>query len=344
MKHRLWIALPLAVLAAALLWGCAQKPVVMETASAVTPLPTATPNVTPTPTATPEPTATPAPTPYTIVWMSDTQEYASTYPDIYNSMMQYVSDKRDELNIVYLLHTGDLINNAYSDHDSLNAAAAFKLLPDDLPVLTVCGNHDLKRMKNRFGYQEPDYSPYLSYRFDTDLDPAHETLDGVSHYALFSAGGQDFVFLSIGYGVEEESVAWANGVLEEYRDRIAVLCTHSYMHATWKLSGPGEILFEKVVKPNENIRLVLCGHLPGAQRAMHEIDVDGDRQPDRVVPEILFNYQYEPEGGHGYLRLLTVDPLTGDIHVTTYSPWLDDYEYRAEKDTFDLPGVFMPEG
>ncbi len=343
-KKTFLLALFLVLLLSAV-WGCAPAAVSEIHAVATDAPPEApafSPPPTPEPTATPLPTPTPAPTPYTIVWMSDTQEYASTYPDIYNSMMQYVADNIEKQNIVYLLHTGDLINNAYTDHDSLRAEAAFDLLPDTLPILTVCGNHDLKKTKNEFGYiANADYSPYKNYIFDTDLDPAHWAENGVNHYALFSAGGADFLFLSIGYGLEEQGVDWANEIIKQYPDRIAVVCTHSYMQPTWKLSGPGKILYNGVVAPNASVRLVLCGHLPGAQRYARETDTDGDGETDRTVQEILFNYQYEPDGGHGYLRLLTVDPVTGNVHVTTYSPWLDDYDYREAKDTFDLPGLFL---
>ena len=82
--------------------------------------------------------------PFSIVWLSDTQEYASTYPDIYFSMMHYIAEVRDERNIVYVVHTGDQINDAYKGEDIQRADEAFQLLPEDLPVFTACGNHDYK--------------------------------------------------------------------------------------------------------------------------------------------------------------------------------------------------------
>lgn len=329
----------LVFLAAAL--ACA-APQPVATAAAPSAAPAASATTAPTVTPTPEPAATPMPTPFTIAWMSDTQEYASTYPEIYQSMMQFIADEREARNIVYLLHTGDLINNAYSDHDPANARAAFALLPKDLPVLTVCGNHDFKQMKDNQGVLQNVYSPYLDNRFDTDIAPEAEYLDGLSHYALFSAGGIDFVFLSIGYAQEAASIAWAREVLARYPDRRAVLCTHSYLKASGAHSGPGKLLYEGVVTPCPNVRLVLCGHLPGAARAERALDDDGDGTTDRTVAEWMFNYQHESGGGGGYLRLLAVDPLTGDVSVSTYSPWLDDYNYREKQDAFDLPGLFLP--
>lgn len=325
--------------------ACTSAPASAQRSAA--PLPTlATPafvaSVSPASTPSPMPTATPAPTPYAIVWMSDTQEYASTYPEIFQSMTQYVAEQRDAHNLVYLLHTGDIINNAYTDHDTLNAKAAFDLLPSDLPILTACGNHDFKQLKDNQGVLQNVYSPYLDDRFDTDIAPEAEYLDGLSHYALFSAGGQDFLLLSIAYSKEKESVDWANEVCARYSDRIAILCTHSYLKASGEHSGPGKILFEGVVSASPNIRLVLSGHLPGAARTVRALDDDGDGVPDREVAELMFNYQHESGGGGGYLRLLTVDPLTGDVDVTTYSPWLDDFNYRDRQDAFILPGLFRP--
>lgn len=316
--------------------ACAPAPAATVPAAA-----TSTPAPSPESTPAPAPTATPVPTPFTFVWMSDTQEYASTYPEIYRCMMQYVSDQRTARNIVYLLHTGDLINNAYTDHDSLNAQAAFDLLPDDLPVLTACGNHDFKQIKDNQGVPQNVYTPYLDYRHDTNIAPEAEFLDGLSHYALFSAGGIDFLLLSVGYAQERASIEWANQVCAQYADRIAILVTHSYLKAPNQHSGPGKLLYEGVVKASPNIRLVLSGHLPGAGFAQRALDDDGDDSADRTVVESMYNYQHESGGGGGYLRLLTVDPITGDVSVRTYSPWLDDENYRERQDAFDLPGLFQ---
>lgn len=299
---------------------------------ALAPAATAAPRVTPSPTAVPTPTATPAPTPYTFVWLADTQALASTYPEIYECVIQHVADQREAKNIVCLLHTGDLINNAYTDHDGLNAQKAFALLPDDLQVFTAMGNHDQVTVYERFtGKPSQSYAPYLNIRFDNNILPEAEFMDGISHYALFSAGGTDYLLLSIGYGVHRESVPFAQAAIEAYPDRTVILVTHHYMKLNGTRPRTGTEIFDSLVKPYPNVKIVLCGHLRGAARNAVSLDDDGDGQPDRTVHELMYNYQEEGKGGMGYLRYLTVDPLTGDIAVSTYSPWLDDYNLTESK-------------
>jgi hypothetical protein len=42
------------------------------------------------------------------------------------------------------------------------------------------------------------------------------------------------------------------------------------------------------------------------------------------VHQILADYQDEPQGGGGYLRIMTFQP-NGAINVSSYSPYLDTY-------------------
>ena len=87
----------------------------------------------------------------------------------------------------------------------------------------------------------------------------------------------------------------------------------------------------RVVVPNPNVRLVLCGHSHAVFHNAVMIDDDGDGVPDRKVYQLLANYQEEEKGGLGYLCILTFDPLTDQLAVSTYSPYLDDYNHSASQ-------------
>ena len=90
----------------------AAEPVV-EQIEAVTPAPqTPVPTPEPTPVPTPEPTPEPTPTPgpFTIVWMSDTQNLSRHFPDVFNSMRDWILEQREALNIVFVAHTGDVVD------------------------------------------------------------------------------------------------------------------------------------------------------------------------------------------------------------------------------------------
>ncbi len=292
-----------------------------ETASAQ---PTGTPTATPAPTATPTPTTTPAPTPFSLAWMSDTQEYAANGADIFCSMTQWIADSRGEWNTILTVHTGDLIRGSYREYEWDNMKRAFALLPSDMMVITVGGNHDL------FSYTE-DYTPYLWNRPDTDFDPSRATDDGLVYYVTFDADGVRFLVLSVSYGCEVDASGWINSVLAEYGDHYAILLLHDYL-APIGLSGSefasaGKYLFGAVVEQNPNVRLVLCGHEHGDRYKCDEIDDDGDGTPDRTVHQMMFNLQAEAEGGEGYLRILRFDSAQDTIEAITYSPYLSDYGY-----------------
>ena len=78
-----------------------------------------------------------------------------------------------------------------------------------------------------------------------------------------------------------------------------------------------------------------------AARVEEKYDDDGDGIPERSVWGLLFNYQDVGKGGNGYIRFLKIDTESGDLVVETYSPWLDQYNYRERNDSFTLPGLFL---
>mgnify|MGYP000896177741 FL=1 len=281
------------------------------TQATATPAPTATP--------VPSPTPFPEPTPFTVAWMTDTQEYAANHNDIFCAMTQWIADTQKEYNTVLTVHTGDMIRGSYREYQWQNMVQAFSLLPKDMQILTVGGNHDIASFM-------PDYTPYLAYRPDTDTDAEHSIFDGNVYYIEFEAGDVNILVFSITYGYEVESQDWINAVCAEHSNSYAILCLHSYLEPAGYSSG-GRYLFDGVVKKSPNVRLVLCGHEPGVRYQPEELDDDGDGVADRTVQQMLFNMQEETKDGEGFLRLLQFDTVNDTINVITYSPHLDVYGY-----------------
>jgi hypothetical protein len=48
---------------------------------------------------------------FTIIVLTDTQFYSANYPDIYTSQTQWIVDNREALNIAYVTHVGDIVDN-----------------------------------------------------------------------------------------------------------------------------------------------------------------------------------------------------------------------------------------
>jgi len=296
--------------------GAFSQPPVQPSADTTVPDPAGTPE----PTATPEPTpsAKPEPTPFSFAWMSDTQEYAANRNDIFCGMTQWIADSQAKWNTIASIHTGDIIRGSYKDYQWENMKQAFALLPEDMILLTVGGNHDIESYWDQ-------YTPYLDNRPDTNYDPKNAFDDqGYVYYTTFEAGGVPFILFSISYGYEREAADWINATCKTYADHYAILCFHSYLDPGG-YSSVGRYLLDSVVAASPNIRMVLCGHEPGAAYRPVEFDDNGDGAADRTVFQMMLNLQHEKDGGGGYLRILRFDPAKDTIEVITYSPYLDRY-------------------
>ena len=232
--HRLFL-FGLLTTAILLLLGCAgvaKQPAETTTAPAASEAPAATPE--------PTPAVAPEPTPFSFTWMSDTQEYAANRSDIFNGMMQWISDSQAKYNTILTIHTGDMIRGSYKDYQWDNMKAAFSLLPKDMQVLTVGGNHDLESFWDQ-------YTPYLEHRPDTNLDKSgFFDKDGYARYVTFEAGGVPFLVFSISYGYEREAESWINETCQKYADHFAILCFHSYLDPGG-YSSVGRYLLGKII-------------------------------------------------------------------------------------------------
>ncbi|WP_409291243.1 lamin tail domain-containing protein [Peribacillus sp. SCS-37] len=272
---------------------------------------------------------------FSMIWMSDTQYYASAFPYIFPIMTNWAKAQFDQGNAGYVIHTGDIIDFRWDQDQWKTASKSLAALDHGgVPYGVLPGNHDS-------GSLLVDYKNYSAY-FGKNRFSGQPTYGGgpesnAYHYDLVSFGGHDFIVLYLGWGKEtsRDAVKWANAVLQKHSDRNAILAVHSYLQPNGKRTIKGRALFNRIVKPNENVKLVLSGHYFGASRHIEEIRT-ADGGVRRVV-EMLADYQGGPEGGQGYMRLLQFDPANRLLRVKTYSPYLDHYNFfDSDTDEFTL--------
>lgn len=277
---------------------------------------------------------------FTLAWESDTQYYnENTLPgEPYRhqqAIHSYLLDRRDELNVQYLFHTGDIID----DYDVMEqwdrADPEYRRLDEaSLPYGVLAGNHDV-------GNHLEDYTNYGAY-FGADRYADNPWYGGTfednrGHYDLISAGGIDFLMLYTGWLPGDASIAWMNEVLAQYPDRVAIVAQHEFILTTGGLGAIPQRVMDEVVAANPNVRMVLSGHYHDAFLREDGFDDDGDGVNDRTVYSMLFDYQGLPEGGLGFLRLLHFDNEGRQMLVRTYSPSLDVYNS-------DEPSLLGPGG
>ena len=303
-------------------------------------VPVATESSTPEPTNAPASTDVPAPTARyaaaegieTVAWMSDTQHYANhqakeNVPDIYPVMTGFLRDKAEEMHLVYVVHTGDLVHVNKSLENWKVARAAMDLL-DGIPTGVLAGNHDMAESGG--GYK--NYWKYFGedrYKQQACYGESFENNRG--HYDLVTICGRDYVFVYMSHEPNAKAIEFIAKSFRKYPDRVGVLCLHDFITTEGTLSDAGKKLREQVVAKCPNVYMVLCGHRYGLYTLEDAFDDDGDGVKERTVYEIMMNYQAAGDmGGGGYLRLMQFDEAAHEIRCVNYSPYLNDYDWLDE--------------
>ncbi|MGP5077923.1 LamG-like jellyroll fold domain-containing protein [Brachybacterium alimentarium] len=319
-------------------------------------------------------------------------EEREVWADAYEDSYRWVAEHGEEHKLAYVAHTGDIIENWNTNNeDRAKATEEFEfasrtqeILEDTGVVHSVLpGNHD-NRGGNDIG-QDSLYNEYFGpERYEAlaeqqswkDAGAEYHPWkpgDNENSYTLFSAGGQDFIALNLGYLVTEEETDWASDVLDQFSERNGILLTHAYNKPSSEEDGrggsfsqDGAIIREQLLEKHSNVALVLSGHEHGVSIGVRT-DV-GD--PGNNVVELLADYQFYEVGsdqlgltetggydqdtglrfGAAFFRLLQFDLDRGEVSVDTYSPHLDEFgateydtkdRYNGHEDDFRLPVQFQ---
>ena len=270
---------------------------------------------------------------FTFAIESDTQYYNKNINDNYKHQLnihKWLVANRERMNIQYLFHDGDIIDDKDQEIQWINANNAYKILDDaNFPYGILAGNHDVGHLSN-------DYTNFYKYfgklRYDQNPWYGESYKNNKGHYDLITVGGIDFIMLYMGWGIDNDEIEWLNDVLAKYPERKAILNLHEYLLASGGLGDKSQQIYDEVIAKNSNVCMVLSGHYHSAQTIVSEFDDNNDGINDRKVYQMLFDYQRLTQGGMGYIRLMHFDNKNGKIFVRTYSPSLDDYNAKDEKD------------
>ncbi|MEM2779860.1 MAG: PKD domain-containing protein [Candidatus Bathyarchaeia archaeon] len=259
---------------------------------------------------------------FTIIVLPDTQYYSQSYPEIFNNQTEWIVKNKETMNIVFVTHEGDIVENWNVLAEWQNANNSMSKLDNIVPWGILPGNHD------GAGMDLTNYNTYFGYeRFSGEswYGGAYQD-NNANSYQLFSAAGDDYLIFHFQYAPSDSVLAWANTTIDNYPDRRVIVVTHDYLGTDGSRSTNGEAIWQKFVKPHaDQVFLVICGH--AAAETMRTDTVDG-----HVVYQLLANYQSRSNGGNGWLRVLTFSPLEDKIYVKTYSPYLNSYEKDSNSD------------
>ncbi|CAM3298279.1 S-layer-like y domain-containing protein [Paenibacillus lupini] len=268
---------------------------------------------------------------FSFAWMSDTQYYSESYPNIYENIVDWIAANKEKDKIKYVIHTGDIVDEADKEIQWQRADKDMKVLEDaNIPYGVLAGNHDVDHQLGAYDYY---WNYFGADRFEDQPTYGGSLDNNRGHYDLISSNGNDFIMVYMGWGVRDSDIDWMNEVLAKYPNRKAILNFHEFLLVSGNRAPIADKIFEEVVQKNKNVFAVLSGHYHDSKLLVSEIDDNGDGVNDRKVYQMLSDYQGGPEGGQGYIKLLQFDIANDKMYVKTYSPYMDDYNFYDPSDT-----------
>lgn len=289
-----------------------------------------------------------------IVLLPDTQTYAEKYPAVLDSQINWIL--RNEKNIDFVLQQGDLTQNNNNKEWKI-IQDAFVALNSKVPYVLAAGNHDMGSADGKFA--DTRNSTLFNQHFPVAQMATLPGFAGVAEtgkmdnaYYLFKTGRIKWLVLTLEFGPRNSILDWAGSIIEKYSGHAVIINTHSYMYSdstrqglgdNWRPQAygvgkdkadsavnDGEQIWEKLVKKYPNTRFVFSGHVLNTGVGTL-ISVNDAGYP---VYQMLANYQEGVTGsimgGNGWLRIVDLDFKKKTIKVSTYSPFINQYNmHRA---------------
>ncbi len=262
-----------------------------------------------------------------IAVFGDIQHYTSSgYLQYYAGSLEWIAAHKD--NICFMLHTGDVTDhNWVSEWETFHTTTA--PYADSLPFYTCIGNHDYRcNAPNQWCHRDSTrFNQFVG--FPSTVSHIVEYYDS-SNYEnilvreeLFENDPIYLLFLEL--EPRKNVVKWADSIVKCYHNENIMLINHSFIYYLTDFrylellymvnseSRPSQYVWENLVYPNDNIRCVLCGHTSPRSRVLYSTNEVG-----RVVPQIMFNIQWEPNGGNGLIELWEFS-RDGNVYIRTYN-------------------------
>lgn len=278
--------------------------------------------------------------PFTIVALPDSQFYTAeangATRDIFTAQTRWIAEHKDDSNIVFVLHEGD-ITDGNTAREWTNAVASMSVLDGVVPYALAVGNHDGLAGSQNLTALFNQFFPLSRYQDLPTFGGVFESNRMDNCYHLFSAGGVDWLVLVLEFGPRDEVLAWANQVASNYPNRRIIQLTHTHIYSDNTLHGSssnhlwtpmsygrannGTDVWEKFLRRQPNAALAFNGHVlnSGTGRLIGVGDYGNQ------VFQMLANYQTGALGGAGYLRMVQFFPAQDKMSVSTYSPYLDSW-------------------
>jgi 3',5'-cyclic AMP phosphodiesterase CpdA len=265
------------------------------------------------------------------VYPDTQQEVFSNHNGRFRQRSQWLVDRRRQLDLRFMVHSGDIVNWDTPDHAQYQVARA-ALAPLEqvgIPYSLSPGNHDTAAVCPRGSACNPQrtyhllrntstYNRYFA-RQSVNREGGYEQGKRDNTYQLYTAGGVGWLVLNLEMWPRAGVVRWAQRVVASHPKHNVIVVTHHYLTRTGAISTARDygdtaptVLAQELILKYPNVRMVFSGH---TGTAGHRVDqgVHGNR-----VDSFLTTMHDDTTNP---VRLVQVDTRTNSLKSWMYAPW-----------------------
>ena len=170
--------------------------------------------------------------PFSIIVLPDSQYYVTgaAYLQFFINQVQWIQEHEDSDNIAFVLHEGDA-----TEHNTANEWATFKSvitrLDGVVPYAQAVGNHDglMTTLNDTALFNQ--FFPLSDYQNRPTFGGVFESNKMENAFHFFSAGGIDWVLITLEFGPRDVVLDWANKVVATNAARRVILLSHAHVYS-----------------------------------------------------------------------------------------------------------------
>lgn len=267
----------------------------------------------------------------TLAVIPDTQVMADRHPELFRGIGSWLVTNAAEVDAV--LHVGDVVDSGDRDPAQLAVAAGVRdaIVDAGLPLFVAAGNHDDDALLSEDERSLTAFARDLTVGADAPWiagGRGGDDVESTNRYGFVTAGDHRLLVVVTEFGPRAEVVAWADEVLAAHAGTDAVLLTHGYLNCDGSRMQPGDPFHPDkypatrgghdaqawwpALQRHTNLRAIFCGHqVPGP--LAYRVD---RADAGHGVLASFQNWQMDPDGGGGRIRLVEWDPAASTVTLT----------------------------
>lgn len=290
---------------------------------------------------------------FSIVQITDTQYLPQYDTSLFNGLTSWIVNNSKNLNVMMVVHTGDIVNIANRPAQWENASNAMMTLYNNgIPYCWNCGNHDqLLPNGTMIGDGNPD-SGWLGGNYPAfnvtimRQEPywVADIFDGTSTAVKFSFANYHFMIINVEYNANQTVLDWMQTLINTNPNANIIVATHNFLNGngTYGTRNKADVVwatnFQKILKTDPNVFMTLNGHDTDYAPA-YNMKV-GNKE------EIFFNRQeLDNQTGAATARIYTFDmsdPANPNVLVSTYQTYGTPHYLVDSADQFNFASSLIP--